>query len=202
MPKILVDDYNKGVRKFPKDIEIYPVDYDYCVDYIMDNVEMKKDKYYWYYFCYTCGDTIENMENISDFEITVLSCGHLHHTSCLLSHDSYNLNAIVEKCVYCNSNAGLDVIKKTIEKTYYGCILAYDMKNPDYISKFSDFSQKCHTQGKFKTKDIDEFETINITIKVKEGNTNPVLRRSARIMKRKKCYSASKIDSFENQARN
>lgn len=127
MPKIFVDDFNNGVQTFPNDIYIYPVDYHYCIDYIMDNVEMKKDKYYWSYFCYTCGDTISDMSKMSDFEITVLSCGHLHHTTCLLSDDTYNMNVIVDKCKCCNSNSSLDVIKKSLEKIYYAHILD-DMK--------------------------------------------------------------------------
>jgi len=182
MPKIFVDDFNNGVRDLPSSIDIYPVDYDYCIDYIMDNVEMKKDKYNWSYFCYSCGDKIDNISEKSDFEITVLSCGHLHHTTCLLSDVVYNMNVIVERCNYCNSNAALDVIKKSLEKTYYACILAYDMKNPDYVSKFSDFSQKYNSHGKSKTNNNADSETVNITIKVKEGNTKPVLRRSVRLM--------------------
>lgn len=190
MPKIFVDDFNNGVRTSPSSVDIYPVDYDYCIDYIMENVEMKKDKYYWSYFCYSCGDKIEDMSEMSDFEITVLSCGHLHHTACLLSQDMYNMNAFVYKCTHCNSNHAIDVIRKSLEKTYYACILAYDMKNPDYLTKFSNFSQKCYTEGKEK-KNTDS-EKNNITIKIKEENANPVLRRSARLMM-KNCDKHGKI---------
>lgn len=186
MPKIFVDDFNHGVKTYPPSVDIYPVDYDYCIDYIMDNVEMKKNRF----FCYTCGDTIDDMGAMSDFEITYLSCGHLHHTACLLSQDSYNLNAIVYKCTQCNSNHALDVIRKSLEKTYYACILAYDMKNPDYVSKISDFSKKCRTQGKSMEKKTPDSETINVKIKVKEEipvpKYEPVLRRSARIMEKNK----------------
>jgi hypothetical protein len=181
MPKIFVDDFNKGVQTFPKDLDIYPVDYDYCVDYIIDNVEMKKNKNNWSYFCYTCGDVINDISKMSDFEITNLSCGHLHHTSCLLSPDTYNLNAFVEKCVYCNSNAALDIIKKSLETTYYACILAYDMKNPDYVSKLSDFS---HLYRNHKKEQYDN-EIGNIKFEIKESISNTVvLRRSARLMEK------------------
>lgn len=179
MPKIFVDDY-KNVIVNSNEFDIYPVDYEYIVDYIIDNVEMKNNRF----FCYCCGDTITDMMAMSDFEITFLTCGHLHHTACLLSNDTYNMNVIVQKCVYCNSNSSLDVIKKSLEKTYYACILAYDMKNPDYISKFSDFSQKCQTQEKCKTKKKTDSEIINIKIKVKEETAKPVLRRSVRLIEK------------------
>lgn len=186
MPKIFVDDFNNGVKTSPSSVDIYPVDYDYCIDYIMENVEMNRDKYYWSYFCYSCRDKIEDMSEMSDFEVTVLSCGHMHHTACLLSKDTYNMNAFVYKCTYCNSNHALDVIRKSLEKTYYACILAYDMKNPDYISEISNFSQKCHTQGKSKAKKNTDSEKVNIKMKVKEERSKPVLRRSARLIEKNK----------------
>lgn len=197
MPKIFVDDFMNGLHNnMSNEMNIYPVDYEYCMDYITNNVETMKD-YYHKYFCYTCGDTIDNIKHMSDFEITVLSCcNHLHHTMCLLSDKNYNLNANY-KCLHCCPHKNIDRIKNALEKTYYACIMAYDMKNPDYISKFSNFSQKYIEQSDHMIYNIDNTNNIKIKQLVESSvkprvkpcvkKTEPVseLRRSARLMMKK-----------------
>lgn len=191
MPKIFVDDFNsfdKILRDTTHKVDIYPVDYDYCVDYISNNVEIEEDNKY---HCYTCMKAIDWISDMSDFEITVLSCGHLHHTGCLLSDTTRNMKTNYIKCIYCNNNDRIDVIKSSLETTYYACILAYDMKNPDYISKMSDFSQRFQetTIDEDKKKQTEN-ETMNIKFEIKvkktEEKNKPVLRRSARLIENNK----------------
>ncbi len=188
MPKIFVDDFSNGVSNSSPIVDIYPVDYDYCADYIVSNIKTNGYKY----SCYTCNDEISYMRDTSDFEMTVLSCGHLHHTACLLSKTvNKRKHKNDNKCKFCSSNDRIEVIKNSLEKTYYACILAYDMKNSDYISTFSDFSQKCKTMSNDQRKKKQpENETMNIKIEIKGMETDekskPTLRRSARLIEKNK----------------
>jgi hypothetical protein len=83
--------------------------------------------------CYTCGVDLfhENMIKMTEYEYIYLSCGHIHHTSCLLSDYIQKHIGNHNDCNYCNSEQSLDVLKHTVEDAYYASILMYDLKNGD-----------------------------------------------------------------------
>lgn len=175
MPKIMVNEFN---NHYSNDfVNIYPIDYVYCQEMIKALHKTNG------LMCYSCNDKIsyKEMFEISDFEMTFFHCGHLHHTACILSDNKLNY----KKCHYCCNNKKSKIIKDALERAYYGCILAYDMKNPDYISTISEFTQTYNkTKHIIHKPETVEQNECNINIKIKNKDPSPVLRRSERLMKK------------------
>ena len=85
----------------------------------------------------------ENIENMRDFEIIYLSCGHMHHTMCLMSDFMQKkMNVNTNSCNYCNTKQSLNYLKPAIEDAYYASILAYDFKNSDYVNELNKTQNK------------------------------------------------------------
>jgi len=99
-----------------------------------------------YGHCYSCGVLInfegaESIENMCDYEVIYLSCGHLHHTMCLTS-DFIQKTTNTQSCNYCNTERSLNVLKPIIGDAYYASIMAYDFKNDDYINEIDETQYK------------------------------------------------------------